>query len=204
MAVEAHRVPRFFCLVDATRDLALLPALAAAGVDGFQVRAKGLTDAALFQLTRRVISAADGTTVVVNDRVDIALAAGADGVHLGADDLPVAEARRIAPGLLIGGTCRSREAAIATRDAGADYAGFGPINATASKVGLPAPLGVEALHAAAAVLPLIAIGGITQTSAAAVTAAGAHGIAVIGAIWDSHDPVAAARALAQSLGAVVA
>jgi thiamine-phosphate pyrophosphorylase len=199
MPSESHRVPRLFCLVDATRDLALLPALVDAGVDGFQVRAKALTDAALLDFTRRVIVAASGTTVVVNDRVDIALASGADGVHLGTDDLPVAEARRLAPGLLIGGTCRSRDAAIAARDAGADYAGFGPISSTTSKTGLPEPLGVDALGIAADVLPLIAIGGISATSAADVIRAGAHGIAVIGAIWNAADPVAAAAAMSASL-----
>src|SRR5688500_463866 len=101
-------VPRFFCLVDATRDLTLLSRLIEAGVDGFQVRAKGLPDRELLAFTRGVIAAGDGATIVVNDRVDIALAARADGVHLGIDDLPVAQARRIAPDLLIGGTCRSR------------------------------------------------------------------------------------------------
>lgn len=196
MPSQAHRVPHFFCLVDATRDLALLPRLVDSGVDGFQVRAKGLTDAALLDFTRRVIQVAAGATVVVNDRVDVALAAGANGVHLGAEDLPVADARRLAPDLLIGSTCRSRGAAIAARDAGADYAGFGPINATTSKNGLPAPLGLHALKAAADVLPLIAIGGITPESAGAVRAAGAHGIAVIGAIWNSSDPVEVVGVLA--------
>jgi thiamine-phosphate pyrophosphorylase len=197
-------IPRFFCLVDATRDLALLAPLIDAGVDGFQVRAKGLPDRELLAFTRRVIAAGDGATIVVNDRVDIALAAGADGVHLGADDLPVAQARRLAPDLLIGGTCRNRAAAIAARDSGADYAGFGPIHATTSKSGLPGPLGADSIAAAADVLPLIAIGGLTAPSASAVRAAGAHGIAVIGAIWDQPDPVAAATALAESLAAVPA
>ena len=199
MPHQVHRVPRFFCLVDATRDLTLLPRLIDAGVDGFQVRAKGLRDRELLAFARRVIGAGDGATIVVNDRVDIALASGADGVHLGIDDLPVAEARRIAPDLLIGGTCRNRAAAAAARDAGADYAGFGPIHATTSKAGLPEPLGIDALGAAADVLPLVAIGGLSAPSVSAVRAAGAHGIAVIGAIWDQPDPVAAATALAESL-----
>lgn len=204
MPPSAQRVPRFFCLVDATRDLALLPALVAAGVDGFQVRAKGLPDRELLAFARQVIAAGDGAAIVVNDRVDIALAAGADGVHLGIDDLPVAQARSIAPGLLIGGTCRNRAAALAARDAGADYAGFGPIHTTTSKEGLPEPLGVDSLTAAADVLPLIAIGGLTTPSVSAVRRAGAHGIAVIGAIWDQPDPVAAAHTLAESLAAVPA
>lgn len=191
-----RKVPRFFCLVDATRDLALLPALVGAGVDGFQVRDKGLTDGAFLELARQVIDVVPGITVVVNDRVDIALAAGAHGVHLGGDDLPVAVARRLAPGLLVGGTCRNRDAAIAARDAGADYAGFGPIGTTTSKRGLPPPIGVAAVSMAADVLPLVAIGGMTPDSAHGVRAAGAHGIAAIGAIWDSADPVAAAARLA--------
>lgn len=163
-----------------------------------------MTDRDLLAFTRRVIAAGDGATIVVNDRVDIALAAGADGVHLGTDDLPVAQARHIAPELQIGGTCRNRAAAISARDPGADYAGFGPIHATTSKEGLPEPLGVDSIAAAADVLPLIAIGGLTAPSVRAVSAAGAHGIAIIGAIWDQPDPVPAAYALADSLAAVPA
>lgn len=190
------RIPRLFCLVDETVDVTVLPALVAAGVDGFQVRAKAVSDRELLDLTRRVIAFSPGAPVLVNDRVDIALAAGAAGVHLGADDFPVEEARRLAPGLMIGGTCRGREAAIAARDAGANYVGFGPVFATLSKSGLPDPLGTEAITGVADVLPVIAIGGITRRNVAEVRASGAHGIAVIGSIWSSHDPVAAVKELA--------
>lgn len=191
-------VPRFHLLVDSHHDLALLPRLAEAGVDGFQVRAKSLADGELLAFTERIIALVRplGARVIVNDRVDIALAAGADGVHLGAHDLPVAHARRIAPDLLIGGTCRNRTAARAARDAGADYAGFGPVFATSSKDGLPPALGVRAISAAAGPLPLVAIGGIDPTTAAAVRLAGAHGVAVIGSVWNSPDPIAAAKDLA--------
>ncbi|HWJ67820.1 MAG TPA: thiamine phosphate synthase [Nocardioides sp.] len=194
--------PRLFCLVSDRDDRTLLPALAEAGVDGFQVRAKGLGTAALVALVRETIDAVrpHGTAVVVNDRVDVALATGADGVHLGAEDLAVADARRIAPGLVIGATCRTRAEVEAAARAGADYAGFGPVLATSSKPGLPAPLGVDAIPGATGVLPLVAIGGIGPVSAAAARAAGAHGVAVIGAIWRHPDPVAAAKELAQSLG----
>ncbi|GCD91243.1 thiamine phosphate synthase [Nocardioides sp. LS1] len=190
-------LPRLFCLVDATDDLSLLPALASAGVGGFQVRAKAVDDRALLALTRAVRSAVEeyGALVVVDDRVDVALAAGAAGVHLGATDLPVADARRIAPGLVVGATCRSRAEVVAAREQGADYAGFGPVFATTSKVGLPDPLGVAAVAAAAGVLPLVAIGGIDAAGAALVRAAGAHGVAVIGSIWRPPDPVAAAKEL---------
>ena len=191
-------LPRLFCLVSSRDDLALLPALAEAGVDGFQVRDKDATTRELIALTSRVRSLVGDACVVVDDRCDVALATQADGVHLGADDLPVKVARRLAPGLLIGATCRSGTALAAARSAGADYAGFGPIHATASKVGLPAPLGLDALSAAATEqpeLPVIAIGGIDVAQARAARAAGAHGVAVIGSIWRDPDPVKAAKEL---------
>lgn len=190
-------VPRLFCLVSDTDDLSLLPALAAAGVDGFQVRAKALTTRSLVALSRVVVDAVRpyDARVVVNDRLDVALAAGADGVHLGADDLAVADARRLAPDLMVGATCRTRAGAAEAAAAGADYAGFGPVLATASKAGLPAPLGVDAVEGAAGVLPLVAIGGLTAAAAADARAAGAHGVAVIGAIWRHPDPLAAAKEL---------
>lgn len=190
-------LPRLFCLVSHRDDLSLLAALADAGVGGFQVRDKTLPTGALVALTRTVLDAVRpaGATVVVNDRVDVALAAGADGVHLGAEDLAVADARRLAPALLIGATCRSRAEVAAAAADGADYAGLGPVFATDSKPGLPAPLGVAAVTAAAGVLPLVAIGGLRAATAGEVRAAGAHGAAVIGAIWRQPDPVVAAREL---------
>ena len=189
--------PRISCLVSAEDDLSLLPALAEAGVDGFQVRDKTLTTGRLVALTRRVLGvvSSHGASVVVNDRLDVALAAGAHGVHLGADDLAVADARRLAPGLVIGATCRTRAGVEQAAADGADYAGFGPVFATDSKPGLPEPLGLAAVAAATGALPLVAIGGITAVTAAAARTAGAHGVAVIGAIWRHPDPVAAAKEL---------
>jgi thiamine-phosphate pyrophosphorylase len=194
-------LPRIFCLVDAAHDLSLLPAIAETGVDGFQVRAKALADSTLLAYTESVVAVVRplGGMVVVNDRVDIALAAGADGVHLGRHDLPVDVARRLAPGLLIGATCRDREQARQAATDGADYAGLGPVFATASKAGLPTPLGIEAVRAAAGVLPLVGIGGIDAATARAVLEAGAAGVAVIGAIWRQRDPVAAARELVEAV-----
>ncbi|GAB2876012.1 thiamine phosphate synthase [Nocardioides pacificus] len=195
-------LPRVFCLVAPHDDLSLLPDLAAAGVDGFQIRAKGLRDADLLTLVRLVVRAVRpaGAQVVVNDRVDVALAGEADGVHLGALDLPVSVVRRIAPALVVGGTCRDASQVHEARLAGADYAGFGPVFATTSKQGLPAPLGPDRLGAAAGQLPLIGIGGVDAGNAAQVMAAGAHGVAVIGAIWRQPDPLAAARDLVSAVG----
>lgn len=196
------RVPRLTCLVSDRDDLSLLPALVDAGVDGFQVRAKMLDGRALTALAERVVTAVRplGARVVVNDRLDVALAAGADGVHLGRVDLPVAAARRVAPGLVIGATCRTYADVASAAADGADYAGFGPVFATTSKPGLPDPLGPSAVAAAAGWLPLVAIGGIDASRAGEVVAAGAHGVAVIGGIWRHPDPVAAAKELAAALG----
>jgi thiamine-phosphate pyrophosphorylase len=188
-----------FCLVSSRDDLPLLPALAGAGVDGFQVRDKDASTRQLIGLTERVRALVGPACVVVDDRVDVAVAAAADGVHLGTDDLPVATARRLAPDLLIGATCRTRTAVVDACAAGADYAGFGPIHATASKAGLPSPLGASAVSAAAGVLPLIAIGGLDAARAREVRAAGAHGVAVIGSIWRHPDPVQAAKELAAAV-----
>jgi thiamine-phosphate pyrophosphorylase len=194
-------IPRLFCLVDATTRVDVLPALVAAGVDGFQVRDKSLSTVELTGLARTVVDAVRplGACVVVNDRLDIALAVGAEGVHLGVDDLPVADARRIAPELVIGATCRSREAVEAAHANGADYCGFGPIFANTGKPGLPDPLGPEAMAAATGLLPLIAIGGVNDSNAAAARASGAHGVAVIGGIWAQPDAVIAAAAIAEAL-----
>jgi thiamine-phosphate pyrophosphorylase len=200
-------VPRLCALVSDQDDLTLLPAIARAGVDGFQVRAKGLTDRDLLALVRRVRELTggrgDAPLVIVNDRVDVALAAGADGVHLGREDLPVEAARRLTdglrPGLLVGATCRDRAQVEQAASDGADYAGFGPVWATASKDGLPDPLGAAALTAAAGTLPLLAIGGVDAPRAAEAVAAGAHGVAVIGALWRQPDPVRAAEELVKAV-----
>lgn len=190
-------LPRLFCLVSATDDLSLLDDLVAVGVDGFQVRDKSATTRELVELARIVLAVARpaGALVVVDDRLDVALAAGADGVHLGAADLAVADARRVAPDLVVGATCRDALAVAAAQADGATYAGFGPVFDTSSKPDLPAPLGVDAITQTAGRLPLIAIGGIDAAGARACRAAGAHGVAVIGSIWRQPDPVAAAKEL---------
>src|SRR5690606_25664353 len=101
-----------------------------------------------------------GAMVVVDDRLDVALVTGADGVHLGAEDLAVGDARRVAPDLVVGATCRDAGAVGAAAAAGATYAGFGPVFETSSKAGLPAPLGTDPITAAGTQLPLVAIGGM--------------------------------------------
>lgn len=196
-------VPRVHCLVSASDDVTLLEDLVHAGVDGFQVRDKDADTATLVALTRTVLEAVAplGARVLVNDRLDVALAAGADGVHLGRRDLAVTDARRLAPHLLIGATCRDRAQIDRAAAEGADYVGFGPVHATRSKAGLPDPLGVDAVATTrGAALPVVAIGGIDADSARVVRSRGAHGVAVIGAVWRAPDPVAAAKELVRALG----
>lgn len=195
-------VPRVFTLVSSTDDLSLLPALALAGIDGFQVRDKQATTRELVELTSVVVAAVrpHGVTVVVDDRLDVALATGADGVHLGEHDLPVERAVALAPHLLVGATCRDRAAVERAAASGASYAGFGPVHDTTSKTGLPPALGTAAISAATGPLPLVAIGGMGPGRVRPALDAGAHGVAVLAAIWRADDPVGAAKELVRELG----
>jgi thiamine-phosphate pyrophosphorylase len=139
--------------------------------------------------------------VVVNDRVDVALAAGAAGAHVGHDDLPVAAVRSIAPeGFLIGASVVGD--ADVGNTAGADYVGIGPVFATASKLDAGAPVGVSELTRLTRVcaLPSVAIGGIDASNAESVVRAGASGVAVIRAVLSASDPERAAREIRSAIG----
>ena len=175
-----------------------------AGAPVVQVRAKDLTDRALHDLALRVKQLCDehGATCVVDDRPDVAVAVGAAGTHLGAADLPVAAARRVAgSGHLLGGTARDPQTAAALVAEGADYLGVGPCWATTTKDGLPPPLGPARVAAVAQAVdvPVIAIGGVTAERVPELVAAGAWGVAVVTAVSDAADPAAATRALLEVL-----
>lgn len=145
-----------------------------------------------------------GALLLVNDRLDVALATGADGVHLGQDDLPAAAARRLAPPrFLIGVSAETPELARRARADGADYVGVGPVFATRSKPDAGAAVGPERIGAVAraAGVPVVGIGGITEENARAVADAGAAGVAVIHAVMRAPDPEAAARALLSAFDA---
>jgi len=180
--------------LDAPGDpLVVVDAALAAGAPVIQVRAKALTDRALHELAEAVLDRcrAAGAACLVDDRVDIALAVGADGVHLGDTDLPVAVARRLlGPDAIVGATARDPESATARVAEGADYLGVGPTYATTTKIGLPAPLGPAAVGAVAAAVdvPVIAISGITVERIPEVMAAGVHGVAVVAAVSRADDP----------------
>lgn len=178
-------------------------AAVAGGATAVQVREPLATTRELCRLAEAVHQALAGTAVplLVNDRVDVALAAGAEGVHLGQSDLPPAHARRIGgPDLLIGLSVSTRPE---TADADAlpegtvDYLGVGPVFATSTKPRAAAPLGLELTARLRSATPLrcVAIGGIDSGNAAAVRGTGVDGIAVVSAVCAAPDPEVAAAAL---------
>lgn len=169
------------------------------GTVALHLREKDLGGRALLLLARALgeVCRATGQRFVVNDRLDVALACGADGVHLPSAGVPPADARRLlGPGALVGVSCHSEAEVRRAREGGASYATFGPVHDTPSKRAFGAPVGLEALRAAARLgLPLIALGGIDARRAPEARAAGAHGVAAIRAWLEGPDPAAAVRAL---------
>jgi len=180
------------------RSLEVLAGVLAAGVGIVQLREKDLDDRRLYELAvaYRQRTGAVGALLIIDDRLDIALAAGADGVHLGLTDLPVAAARRLAPDLLVGASSHSLEEALAAQAAGASYVNIGPIFPTATKPNAVS-LGPEAISRIAPFLkiPWSAMGGINQGNIAQVVARGARHPAVMSAVTAAADVTAAARAL---------
>jgi thiamine-phosphate pyrophosphorylase len=175
-----------------------------AGAPVVQLRVKGVSDRELYELGTRLMAVCrmHDTTCIVNDRVDIALAIGAHGTHLGAGDLPVAAARRLAgPEHIIGGTAREPVRAKQLVMEGASYLGVGPAYTTSTKDGLPDPLGPEGVGAVAQSIdvPVIAIGGVGADRVAELRAAGAYGVAVVSEISDAPDPAEATRQLLREL-----
>jgi thiamine-phosphate pyrophosphorylase len=176
------------------RDLVLLARLAQqGGVTALQVRLKHLSARPLTELVRRLMAAVD-IPVLVNDRPDIALAAGAAGVHLGPEDMPVALARRIAPpGFIIGASVGSEAESKPAADA--DYWGVGPWRVTSTKTDAGAalgPSGFQRLADLAAGRPCIAIGGVLPDDVSTVAASGGAGVAVASGILATDDVTAAA------------
>jgi thiamine-phosphate pyrophosphorylase len=200
LAISDRRaLPDGTSIEDWLRRLAAAPPLVAV-----QIREKDLDDRALFALVRTARALLPPPRLLlVNGRADVALAAGADGVHLPAAGLPLAPLRRLAAArgeaLLLGRSTHSPAEVAAAREEGADYATFGPVWATPSKAAHGPPPGLEGLReAAAAGLPLLALGGVTAERLAAATAAGAYGAAGIRCFRDA----AATREMAAAGGAI--
>lgn len=201
---------RVYGLVDpqigAGRSLAeLARAAAEGGATLIQLRAKELSTREMVREAKAIHGALAGTGVplLINDRVDVALAAGAEGVHLGADDMELADARRLlGPDAIIGATLKSAGELPYLASAAIDYACIGGVFGTVHKDNPDAPLGLDGFRelrreAARALgpLPVGAIAGINAGNAASVIAAGADGVAVIGALFSVADAKAAAREL---------
>lgn len=189
---------RLYLVAPARPDLVeLIDQAVRGGVDVVQVREKELPDGELLPRLQaaREVTHRLGVPLVVNDRPDLAVLCEADFVHVGQDDLPVAAARRFGVG--VGLSTHAREE---IDRAEADYIGVGPVYATPTKAGRPA-VGLDLVRYAAAHArqPWFAIGGIDETTVAAVVAAGARRIAVVRAICDAPDPERAARALRAAL-----
>ncbi|HEX9402082.1 MAG TPA: thiamine phosphate synthase [Anaeromyxobacter sp.] len=169
------------------------------GVAAIHLREKDLGGRDLLALARALaaICRSRRQRLVVNDRLDVALAAGADGIHLPSAGVPPAEARGlVGPGALVGVSCHSAADVARARAGGASFAFLSPIFDTPSKRAYGPPIGLEALRAAARLgLPLVALGGVTPERVPSLRAAGAVGVAAVRAWLDAPDPAAAVRAL---------
>jgi thiamine-phosphate pyrophosphorylase len=174
------------------------------GVGVVQIREKNLSSRAFYETAIEIVRLARpmGRAVIVNDRLDIAMACGADGVHLGQTDLPCGEARRLGgSGLIVGISVGTEAEAVAAERAGADYLGISPVFATPTKPDAPEPAGLAGLRRirSAVRLPLVAIGGIHAGNAADAIRAGADGVAVVSAVMAASDPRAAVAALMKAV-----
>lgn len=194
-----------------------IESLAVAGVDWIQIREKDLPGNALAALTRnaleRISRAAPGKSaegliaprMIVNDRLDVALAERAGGVHLGENSLPVAEVKRLlmahSRDFVVGVSCHSLDAARAAAADGADYLFFGPVFPTPSKAAFGLPQGLDRLRevCASVSIPVLAIGGITVDNAPACLAAGASGLAAVRLFQDTPHPSSTVHTLRQNL-----
>lgn len=188
---------------EANRLVEVARSLMAQGIPAVQLRLKQTTDDVALGVIRAVAQTPriERQLLIVNDRVDLALMGGADGVHLGADDVPVSVARMILGAKsVIGATVRHAEGASAAHEAGADYVGLGPVFETTTKhVGHP-PLGLDAVTEVVrqSSLPVVAIGGISLSTIGVVAATGVRAAAVAGHLWSGGDVISRARALHQA------
>jgi len=187
-----------YLIVSTERALELVPQALAGGIDCIQLRHKGPLTRAVVALAEELLQLCGAVPLIVNDRVDLARAVGAAGVHLGQTDLPLAEARALlGPHAILGATASTLEEALRAEAEGASYVGFGHIFPTSTKVKSTPPVGLAALREVCRRLhiPVVAIGGIHRDNIAAVWATGVAAVAVASAIGDALDPCAETRRL---------
>lgn len=190
-------------LRDGPRGLALRAAAAVfGGATMVQLRLKDESARSLVEIARTILAMVPAVPLIVNDRADVALAAGAAGVHVGVDDLSPALLRRVVPpGFIIGASVGTDDEV--ARSAGADYVGIGPVYVTGSKSDAGSAIGPARFGELArrCGLPAVAIGGITSETVPLVMSAGAAGVAVISALFGASDPTQAAREIRVALDA---
>ena len=199
------RILRLVAITDDAEDrrATLVDRVAAAvrgGATSVQVRLKTATPREVVEITRAIMIRTS-VPVIVNDRADIALAAGAAGVHVGEADLPVAAIRRFAPADFIIGASLGSDTELANAK-GADYVGIGPVFGSDSKSDAGGAIGVDGFERLAAMVdvPALAVGGITADRALQITVHGAVGVAVINSIFRTADPELATRQIADAIG----
>ena len=193
------RARLYLCTPDRPDLAEFVSAVCAAGVDIVQLRDKHLDDRALLaraEVARKAAQAA-GALFLVNDRPDLALACGADGVHVGQDDVPAAVARRIVgPDALVGLSTHAPEELVASAAEPVDYVSAGPVEPTPTKPGRPGTgLGYVRLAAGSSPHPFFVTGGVSPTTLPAIAAAGATRFVVVRALTDAPDPAAVAKEL---------
>ncbi|MFO7654613.1 MAG: thiamine phosphate synthase [Candidatus Krumholzibacteriia bacterium] len=184
----------------------LVSAAIRGGVTVVQIREKGATTREFLELTRALlrVTRAAGVPLLVNDRADVALVAGADGLHVGQDDLPGTDARRLlGPGAILGLSVENLEQVRAAESLDVDYLGVSPIHSTPTKSDTRGAFGLAGLREARRLSrhPLVAIGGLHAGNAAETVAAGADGVAVVSAICAADDCMDAARNLRAAIAA---
>jgi len=199
------RIGRFHVLTDTCLQarfshVELAKRAIAGGADTIQFRQKEGATREMIRIAgeMRDLCQKAGVTFIINDRVDVAIASQADGVHLGQDDFPIPLARKLlGKKAIIGGSASDMEEAQKCLREGADYVGFGPVYPTTSKEDAGPAAGLDSMKkiVGAVPLPIIAIGGISVNNASPLIRAGAHGIAVISAVCCQEDPAEAARCL---------
>ncbi|OGG52829.1 MAG: thiamine-phosphate diphosphorylase [Candidatus Handelsmanbacteria bacterium RIFCSPLOWO2_12_FULL_64_10] len=186
------------------RDLVGVTAAAVrGGADAVQLRAKGMGGRALYETAcaLREVCRAGGAVFIVNDRADVAAAADADGVHVGQEDLPVAQVRRaVGPGRIVGASAKTVDLAVQAVREGADYLGVGAMFASPTKPGssVIGPEGLREIRAAVRAT-IVGIGGVDAGNAGLVMRAGADGVAVISAVVGAEDVEAAARRIKEAI-----
>ncbi len=188
-------------------DLEILEGLIQGGARLVQLREKNLCERDFFKLAERFRERTTeaGMLLIINDRVDLAIAVGADGVHLGQEDFPIPAARKIGPDLLIGASSHDLREALCAQQQGADYVNIGPIFPTGTKEGIEHFLGPEAIREIAPHLgiPFTVMGGIKESNIDEVLSAGARRIAVVTAITQAPDVAEAVRSLRRKIAAAV-